>query len=200
MAYRPGRIISCTLDWVEIATHLSESASAVPSRSPGISANCRRTSIIMAPAAFWTESIVKAANKNGSMAPIKAPLNTTGSPMSTVEIPALLLKAANNERAVKTADPMANPFPVAAVVLPRASKASVVSRTRSSNSAISAMPPALSAMGPYASVASVTPRVLSMPTAAMAIPYSEAKASHPRMVETRIKTGKTVEIIPTPKP
>ena len=34
-----------------MATHLSESASAVPSRSPGISANWRRTSMMIAPAA-----------------------------------------------------------------------------------------------------------------------------------------------------
>ena len=72
--------------------------------------------------------------------------------------------------AVSTADPMAKPFPVAAVVLPSASSASVVSRTDSGSSAISAMPPALSATGPYASVASVTPSVESMPTAAMATP------------------------------
>jgi hypothetical protein len=39
IAYRPGRIISSTDDWVEMATHLSESASAVPSRRPGISLN-----------------------------------------------------------------------------------------------------------------------------------------------------------------
>ena len=34
------------------------------------------------------------------------------------------------------------------------------------------MPPALSAIGPYASVASVMPSVDSMPTAASAMPYS----------------------------
>ena len=34
------------------------------------------------------------------------------------------------------------------------------------------MPPALSATGPYASVARVMPKVESMPTAEMAMPYS----------------------------
>merc|ERR1712238_590491 len=43
IAYSPGRIISSTEDWVEIATHLSLSGSAVPSRRPSISANCRLT-------------------------------------------------------------------------------------------------------------------------------------------------------------
>eukprot|EP00959_Pyramimonas_sp_CCMP1952_P174146 3639014-Pyramimonas_sp.AAC.1 len=39
------------------------------------------------------------------------------------------LKAASREREVSTAEPMANPLPVAAVVLPRASRASVLPRT-----------------------------------------------------------------------
>mmetsp|Transcript_23860 Transcript_23860/g.49655 ORF Transcript_23860/g.49655 Transcript_23860/m.49655 type:complete len:274 (+) Transcript_23860:277-1098(+) len=147
-AQRPGRIISSTELWVEMATHLSESASALPSMRPGISANWRRTSMMMAPAAFWTESMVRAAKRKGSMAPKRAPERTMGSEMSAAETPADSLKAESREREVRTADPMANPFPVAAVVFPRASRASVVSRTRSSRSAISAMPPALSATGP----------------------------------------------------
>ena len=48
---------------------------------------------------------------------------------------------------------MANPFPIAAVVLPTASNLSVRSLTSGSNSAISAIPPALSEIGPYASTA-----------------------------------------------
>ena len=43
---------------------------------------------------------------------------------------------------------MANPFPVAAVVFPNESSASVLSLTAGSNPAISAIPPALSATGP----------------------------------------------------
>jgi hypothetical protein len=60
--------------------------------------------------------------------------------------------------------------------------------------------PALSATGPYASVANVTPKVLSMPTAAMAIPYSPDRASQAKIVATRMTTGNTVEIMPMPKP
>ena len=51
-------------------------------------------------------------------------------------------------RAVSAAEPMAKPLPMAAVVLPTESSASVRSRTSGGSSAISAMPPALSATGP----------------------------------------------------
>ena len=47
-----------------------------------------------------------------------------------------------------TPDPMANPFPMAAVVFPTESSLSVISLTESGSSAISAIPPALSAIGP----------------------------------------------------
>ena len=67
--------------------------------------------------------------------------------------------------AVSAAEPIAKPLPVAAVVLPSESSASVLSRTISGSPDISAIPPALSATGPYASVASVMPSVESIPTA-----------------------------------
>ena len=56
-------------------------------------------------------------------------------------------------RDVKAADAIANPFPVAAVVLPTESKISVLSLTIGSCSLISAIPPALSEIGPKASIA-----------------------------------------------
>ena len=62
------------------------------------------------------------------------------------------------------------PLPIAAVVLPTESNLSVISRTDSSRPDISAIPPALSAIGPYASIATVMPVVESIPTAARAIP------------------------------
>ena len=65
---------------------------------------------------------------------------------------------------------MANPFPIAAVVFPTASSLSVILRTSGSNPDISAIPPALSAIGPYASTATVIAVVESIPTAASAIP------------------------------
>ena len=51
-------------------------------------------------------------------------------------------------REVIAADPMANPFPIAAVVLPTASSCSVRSLTSEPIPAISAIPCALSATGP----------------------------------------------------
>jgi len=78
--------------------------------------------------------------------------------------------AAKSAIAVKAAEPMAKPLPVAAVVLPSISSSSVRLRTSGGKPLISALPPALSAMGPKASVARVTPRVESIPTAAKLTP------------------------------
>ncbi len=60
------------------------------------------------------------------------------------------LKSASD---VTAADPTAKPFATAAVVLPSES------RTSGGRWAISAMPPALSAIGPYASTETTTPAV-----------------------------------------
>ena len=65
---------------------------------------------------------------------------------------------------------MANPFPEAAVVLPTVSRMSVLWRTSWGSPLISAMPPALSAMGPNASMDSCMAVVAIMPAAAMAMP------------------------------
>ena len=118
--------------------------------------------------------MVNAANRKGSIAPTNSPMNTLTSPMlSESEPPAIstanskLLKSA---KAVSAAEPTANPFAIAAVVLPSESRASVTSRTLGSNSDISAMHPALSAIGPYASTETTTPVVASIPIAATAIP------------------------------
>ena len=46
----------------------------------------------------------------------------------------------------------------------------------------------MSATGPYASVASVTPSVLSMPTAEIATPYCPSIAAHSTIVSTRMST------------
>ena len=77
--------------------------------------------------------------------------------------------------AVRAADPIANPFPTAAVVFPTLSSSSVMSRTSEGKSLMTAKPPALSAIGPYASTESCTPRVTSIPTAEVATPYNPAK-------------------------
>ncbi len=84
------------------------------------------------------------------------------------------MKAANKAREVKAAEAMAKPLPVAAVVLPTASRISVRSRTSFGNSLISAIPPALSAIGPKASMANCMAVVAIIPAAAMATPYKPA--------------------------
>ena len=77
--------------------------------------------------------------------PESASTTAAGSKSSWMRIEAPL---ANVPSAVTAAEPTANPFAIAAVVLPSESSASVTSRTDGSSSAISAMPPALSAIGP----------------------------------------------------
>ena len=66
---------------------------------------------------------------------------------------AVFIKAAKSASAVRAAEAIANPFPMAAVVFPTASRVSVRSLTSAGSSAISAIPPALSEIGPYASTA-----------------------------------------------
>ena len=162
-ASRPGRIISLMADRVEMATHRAESGSALPSSSPGMLRNCRRTSSIISLADRPTAFMVIAEKMNGSMPPTNMPMSTLGLVSSRLNCrgsnaatppawatvsAAVAWKVENRARAVRAADPMANPLPMAAVVLPTASRASVRSRTNGSQRLISAMPPALSATGP----------------------------------------------------
>jgi hypothetical protein len=93
------------------------------------------TSFTISKAADPTAFIVKAENKYGSIAPIISPAKTralimlisAGSPCFYLVWYALFKKAPYKDKLTKAADPMANPFPIAAVVLPAASKASVLS-------------------------------------------------------------------------
>mmetsp|Transcript_112859 Transcript_112859/g.224590 ORF Transcript_112859/g.224590 Transcript_112859/m.224590 type:complete len:225 (+) Transcript_112859:656-1330(+) len=168
-----------------------------------ISRNCLLTSWIISAAAFPTDIIVKAAKKNGSMAPMRVPAKRIGSKISKFSLLSFVtscLKAARSDSAVRTAEPTAKPLPIAAVVLPNASSESVLARTSGPRPAISAKPPALSATGPYASVESDTARVPSIPTAAKAIPYWFARALHATMHPTRMSVGRIVLTIPTPIP
>mmetsp|Transcript_69038 Transcript_69038/g.194680 ORF Transcript_69038/g.194680 Transcript_69038/m.194680 type:complete len:275 (+) Transcript_69038:636-1460(+) len=221
-AYAPGASISLTDDLVEIMTHLSLSGTTSSSSliSP-VSVTCliasrrvlpfafftsrnwRRTSWIISAAALPTDIIVRAAKKKGSMQPMSAPARSMGSLISNVmtwPFATSCLKAARSDSAVSTADPTAKPLPIAAVVLPRASRASVFSRTLGPRPAISARPPALSATGPYASLESWMASVPSIPTAASATPYSLASSAHRTMVTARIAVGRIVLTIPTPMP
>ena len=95
---------------------------------------------------------------------------------------------------------MAKPFPVAAVVFPTASSTSVFSRTSFGRSLISAIPPALSAIGPKASMASCMAVVAIIPAAAIATPYRPAQAYEPQMPEASTRMGRKVLSIPTANP
>src|SRR2546423_9163370 len=82
---------------------------------------------------------------------------------------------ANRATAAMTADPIANPFVTAFVVLPTASRPTMIRCGSPSNSPdISAMPAALSATGPNVSSETTTPVVASMPMPVRATRYSES--------------------------
>jgi hypothetical protein len=63
-------------------------------------------------------------------------------------MPTRVTKPPKRASETSAAEPMAKPLPMAAVVLPAASSASVLSRTSAGSSDISAIPPALSQTGP----------------------------------------------------
>ena len=70
--------ISRRAAWVEMSTQRAWSGltPSLPSRRPGISANWRRTSTIIAWAARPTDFIVSAANANVDMEPMNRPMTT----------------------------------------------------------------------------------------------------------------------------
>jgi len=153
IARMPGRIISLSADWVTISIHLLESGLALPSMRPLIFLNCLRTSSTTAYAAFPTAFMVSAENRKTTIPPRNNPTMTSGEVMSiTVFTPvncsATCVKDANSANAVNPAEPMAKPFPMAAVVLPTASRSSVRFLIFPPKPAISEMPAALSATGP----------------------------------------------------
>ena len=76
----------------------------------------------------------------------------------------------------------------------------MISRTDSSRPDISAIPPALSAMGPYASTATVIPVVESIPTAARAIPYNPSTPYATKIPTQISRIGNAVDFIPTAIP
>ena len=80
------------------------------------------------------------------------------------------MKALNSTSAASAAEPIAYPLVTALVVLPTASSGSVTSRTSSGRSAISAIPPALSVIGPNASRATIRPVSESCAITATPIP------------------------------
>ena len=170
MVMAPGSIISRSAAWVEMSTHLLYSGLPVPSRIPGISLNWRRTSLTISMAALPTEFMANAEKTTGIIAPMNKAARTFALKMLIPSMPVNSTKAANKANAVSAAEAIANPLPIAAVVFPTESRMSVRSRTSSGNSLISAIPPALSAIGPNASMANCIAVVAIMAHAAMATP------------------------------
>ena len=142
----------------------------MPSRIPGISLNCLRTSWTIFIAAFPTDSIANAEKITGIMPPINKAASTSALKIFIPSIPVKVTYAANRASAVSAADAIANPFPVAAVVFPTESKMSVLSLTSFGNSLISATPPALSEIGPNASIANCIAVVAIIADAEIATP------------------------------
>ena len=108
--------------------------------------------------------------------PISKPISTGGSniwklrTLSPASAWSSLVKALNRTSAASAAEPIAYPLVTALVVLPTASRGSVMSRTSCGRSAISATPPALSVIGPNASSATISPVRESCAITATAIP------------------------------
>ena len=81
-----------------------------------------------------------------------------------VSLTAVSMKLANRATAAMTAEPMAKPFVTALVVLPTASRLTMMRSGSPWNSPlISAMPAALSLTGPNVSSETMMPVVASMP-------------------------------------
>lgn len=125
-------------------------------------------------AALLVDLSVHAEKAYGSIAPKITPANYKGCRILTSDSSVRITNAPNSASATSNAEPIANPLPIAAVVLPAASRASVRSLAFY-KSTISAIPPALSAIGPYASIVRPILIVLSMPNAAREMPYISAR-------------------------
>ena len=148
----PGRTIFLMAAFVAMSTQRAVSGFAVPSRSPGISRNWRRISLIISKAASPTAVMVSAPMKNGITPPMNKPMSTCGLDRSREKPSTCSDTVSTNAemiaRAASAAAPMAKPLPMAAVVLPSSSRESVMARVSGPIPPISAMPPALSATGP----------------------------------------------------
>ena len=88
----------------------------------------------------------------------------------------------------------------ALVVLPTASSGSVLSRTFSGKPAISAIPPALSVIGPKASIATIIPASDNIATAARATPYKPAKEKLTNIPREISNIGAKVDFIDKASP
>jgi hypothetical protein len=129
------------------------------------SENWSRTSCTTVPAVRPTARIASALNRNATDPPINRPMNVSGSatliwvsaasnsaePVSRrfSSLPIVSTNDANKATDAMTAEPIAKPLVTALVVLPTASRLTMIRSGSPPNSPdISAMPAALSATGP----------------------------------------------------
>src|SRR5436190_3999482 len=160
------------------------------------SANWRRTSCTTTFAVRPTALIASDEKRNATEPPMSRPMNVFGfatlmavSGFRKRSSPLMLrfnwflmvsMYDENNATAAMTAEPIANPFVTALVVLPTASRLTMIRAGSPSNSPdISAIPAALSATGPNVSSDTTTPVVASMPMPVSATRYSENWMSLP---------------------
>ena len=149
------------------------------------------------------ESMIPDSNAEkttGTIAPTNNIANTGALKILIPSIPVKVTYAANKASEVKAAEAIANPFPVAAVVFPTESKISVLVLTIESCSLISATQPALSAIGPKASIASCIAVVAVIADADIATPQNPARAYELQIAAANNNTVGKVEIIPVAKP
>src|SRR5690242_7702892 len=164
-----------------MSTTLPYSGRWLPSMIPGSSRNWRRTSNTTAPADRDTALIARPENRNTTAAPRIRPTRLPGLAtlrISLIDVLTLALLSAlvtvsvyepNSAVAASTAVAIAMPLVIALVVLPTASSSVRVRAPCSSMSPdISAMPCALSLIGPNVSIATMTPTVVSRPVPASA--------------------------------
>ena len=139
---------------VLMATHLSYSGLPFPSMIPGIVRNWRRTSSTIAHGRFTTARMASEENMKGIIPPTNKEASTGLYRYQYHLMPATPTNAANNASAVNAADAIAKPFTSGGSGITHRIQHVGFSRTSLGSSLISAIPPALSAMGPNASMAS----------------------------------------------
>lgn len=114
--------------------------------------------------------------------------------MFTDSVELRVTKAPKRASDTRQAEPIAKPLPIAAVVFPAASSASVLFLAHSFAFAISQIPPALSDIGPKPSMVRHVVKVLSIPMAASEIPNMLAIENDTKIEIATQKTGITVDL------
>jgi hypothetical protein len=178
---------------------------------PGWSRNWLRTSTTTCEAARPTARIASEENRNATEPPSSSPASTSGRSMRMPwnANPASFRassKEPNSDVAAITAVAMAMPFVMAFVEFPMASRPVRIFAGLPSNSPdISAMPCALSEMGPNVSIETMTPTVVSMPMPVSEMKYRRSAVvspsrNAPTTAPTMMMSDHTVDSSPTEKP